>query len=118
MGALGPRRLPGLSELYFAGLGIALLSGREFTRADDENAPLVAIVNQTMASRYWRDQDPIDRRLQVKGRWLRVIGVAADSKYQNMRERPKPFFYVPLLQDFVRGPDLYIRSAQPLQSIS
>jgi predicted permease len=107
-----------VSPDYFATLGIPLLSGREFTRADDENAPLVAIVNQTMAARYWRDQDPIDRRLQVKGRWLRVIGVAADSKYESMRESPKPFFYVPLLQDFVRGPALYIRTAQPLQSIS
>jgi macrolide transport system ATP-binding/permease protein len=103
---------------YFATLGIPLLSGREFARADDENAPLVAIVNQTMAARYWRGQDPIDRRLQVKGHWVRVIGVAADSKYESMREIPKPFFYVPLVQDFVRGPALYIRSAQPLQSIS
>jgi predicted permease len=107
-----------VSPDYFATLGISLLSGREFTRADDENAPLVAIVNQTMAARYWRGQDPIDRRLQVKGRWVRVIGVAADSKYESMRESPKPFFFVPLLQDFVRGPSLYIRSAQPLQSIS
>jgi len=107
-----------VSADYFATLGIALLSGREFTRADDENAPLVAIVNQTMAARYWRDQNPIDRRIQVKGRSLRVVGVAADSKYESMRERPKPFFYVPLLQDFVRGPSFYIRTAQPLQSIS
>ncbi len=107
-----------VSPDYFATLGIRLLSGREFTRADNENAQLVAIVNQTMAARYWRGQDPIDRRLQVKGRWARVIGIAADSKYESMRESPKPFFYVPLLQDFVRGPDLYIRSSQPLQSIS
>ena len=107
-----------VSPDYFATLGIPLLSGREFTRADDENAQLVAIVNQTMAARYWRDQDPIDRRLQVKGRWVRVIGVAADTKYESMRESPKPFFYVPLLQDFVRGPDLYIRTTQPLRSIS
>ena len=107
-----------VSPDYFATLGVPLLSGREFTRADDENAALVVIVNQTMAARYWRDQDPIDRRLQVKGRWVRVVGVAADSKYESMRESPKPFFYVPLLQDFVRGPVLYIRSAQPLQSIS
>jgi predicted permease len=107
-----------VSPDYFATLGIPLLSGREFTRADDEKAQLVAIVNQTMAARYWRDQDPIDRRLQVKGRWVRVIGVAADTKYESMRESPKPFFYVPLLQDFVSGPDLYIRTAQPLRSIS
>ena len=93
-------------------------SGREFTRADDENAPPVAIVNQTMAARYWRGQDPIDRRFQVNGRWVRVVGVAADSKYESMRETAKPFFYVPLLQDFAVAPALNIRTTQPLQSIS
>ena len=49
---------------------------------------------------------------------MRVIGVAADSKYQSMRESPKPFFYVPLRQDFVRGPALNIRTTQPLQNIA
>jgi predicted permease len=103
---------------YFGTLGVPLLSGREFTRADDENAPLVAIINQTMKVRYWGDQDPIGRRLQVKDKWARVIGVAADSKYESMREDPKPFFYVPLLQDFVREPVLNIRTSEPLQNIS
>ena len=103
---------------YFATLGIPLASGREFTRTDDENAPLVAIVNRTMQSRYWGGQDPIGRRLQVKGKWAVVVGVAADSKYESMREDPKPFFYVPLLQDFVRGPRLNVRTTEPLQSIS
>ncbi|HEY3619015.1 MAG TPA: hypothetical protein VGK96_19560, partial [Candidatus Sulfotelmatobacter sp.] len=75
-----------------------MLIDRESTdailNADSKINGVVAIVNQTMAARYWRDQDPIDRRLQVKGRWVRVIGVAADSKYESMRESPKPFFYV------------------------
>lgn len=103
---------------YFATLGIPLISGREFTRADDENAPLVAVVNQTMTARYWRNQDPVGQRLQVNGRWARVVGVAANSKYESMREDPKPFFYVPLRQDFVRGPGLYIRTTQPLQAFA
>jgi predicted permease len=107
-----------VSPAYFATLGIPLISGREFTRADDENAPLVAVVNQTMTARYWRNQDPVGQRLQVNGRWVRVVGVAANSKYQSMREDPKPFFYVPLRQDFVRGPGLYIRTTQPLQAIA
>jgi predicted permease len=107
-----------VSPAYFATLGIPLVSGREFTRADDENAPLVAVVNQTMTARYWRNQDPVGQRLQVNGRWVRVVGVAANSKYESMREDPKPFFYVPLRQDFVRGPGLYIRTTQPLQVIA
>ena len=107
-----------VSPAYFATLGIPLVSGREFTRADDENAPLVAVVNQTMTARYWRNQDPVGQRLQVNGRWVRVVGVTANSKYESMREDPKPFFYVPLRQDFVRGPGLYIRTTQPLQVIA
>ena len=106
-----------VSPNYFATLGIPLLSGREFTRADDEKAPVVAIVNRTMMTRYWGGQDPIGRRVQVKGRWARVVGVAADSKYESMRETPRPFFYVPLRQDFVRGPALNIRTNQPLPSM-
>jgi len=103
---------------YFATLGIPLFSGREFARSDDENAPLIAIVNRTMVTRYWAGGDPVGRRLRVKGRWARVVGVVADSKYESMREDPKPFFYVPLLQDFVRGPRLNVRTTEPLESIS
>jgi macrolide transport system ATP-binding/permease protein len=95
---------------YFATMGIPLMSGREFTRADDENAALVAIVNETMVARYWRGKNPIGERVQVKNRWLQVIGVAKDSKYQSVRENPKPFFYVPLRQNFATGAGLYIRT--------
>jgi macrolide transport system ATP-binding/permease protein len=103
---------------YFATLGIPLFSGREFTRSDDETAPLIAIVNRTMVTRYWGGGDPVGRRLQVKGRWARVVGVVADSKYESMRETGKPFFYVPLRQVFAREPVLNIRATQPLPAIS
>ena len=99
---------------YFATMGIPLMSGREFTRADDEKAALVAVVNETMASRYWRGGNPIGERVQVKGRWMQVVGIAKDSKYESVRETPKPFFYVPLRQNFSRGVGLYIRT--PLSS--
>jgi macrolide transport system ATP-binding/permease protein len=95
---------------YFVTMGIPLVSGREFTRADDEKAALVAVVNETMAGRYWRGRDPIGERVQVKGRWMRVVGVAKDSKYQNVRETPKPFFYVPWRQNFTVGGGLYVRT--------
>jgi macrolide transport system ATP-binding/permease protein len=106
-----------VSPSYFATLGIALVSGREFTRADDENAPRVAIVNQTMVARYWHGQNPIDQRLQVKGNWVQVVGVVKDSKYYNIDETPRPFFYVPLRQYFDIEPSIHIRTTQPLQTI-
>jgi predicted permease len=95
---------------YFATMGIPLVSGREFTRADDEKAAVVAVVNETMAAHYWRGRNPIGERLQVKGRWMQVVGVAKDSKYESVRETPKPFFYVPLRQNFSRAAGLYIRT--------
>jgi predicted permease len=96
---------------YFTTMGIPLLSGREFARSDDEKAAFVVIVNETMAGRYWRGKNPIGERVQVKGRWMQVVGVAKDSKYQSVREAPTPFFYVPLRQNFSRGAGLYIRTA-------
>ncbi len=99
-----------VGEDYFVTMGIPLLSGREFTRADDEKGALVAVVNETMAKRYWSGKDPIGERVQVKGRWMRVVGVAKDSKYQSVRETPKPFFYVPWRQNATVGSGLYIRT--------
>jgi predicted permease len=95
---------------YLATMGIPLVSGREFTRADDESAALVSIVNETMAAQYWRGRNPIGERVQVKGRWIQIVGVAKDSKYQSVRESPKSFFYVPRRQNFSVGAGLYIRT--------
>ena len=106
-----------VSADYFTTMGIPLISGREFTRADDETAQRVAVVNQAMIARYWRGQNPIGQRLQVKGNWVQVVGVVKDSKYYSMDETPRPFFYVPLRQYFAIEPDIHIRTTQPLQSI-
>jgi len=95
---------------YFATLGIPLRSGREFTRADNETAPPVAVVNEAMVAQYWHGQDPVGRRLQVKGRWLRVAGVAKMSKYRNLLEASRPFFYVPVRQGALGG-SLIIRTS-------
>jgi predicted permease len=94
---------------YLATMGIPLISGREFTPADDETARPVAVVNETMARRFWRD-DPLGKRLQVKGRWLQVIGLAKNSKYSTLRETSKPFFYTPLRQGPPGGPNFQIRT--------
>jgi macrolide transport system ATP-binding/permease protein len=95
---------------YFATMGIPLVSGREFTRADDERGALVAIVNETMAAQYWRGRNPIGERVQVRDQWMQVVGVAKDSKYRGVRETAKPFFYVPRRQNFSVGAALFIRT--------
>jgi macrolide transport system ATP-binding/permease protein len=87
-----------VSPGYLTTLGIPLAGGREFTRADDETSLPVAMVNEAMAAQYWRGQDPIGRRLRVKGRWIQVVGIAKMSKYRNLLETPRPFFYLPMRQ--------------------
>jgi predicted permease len=95
---------------YFATVGIPLVSGHEFTNADNETAPLVAVVNETMAAQYWPGGDPLGKRLQVKDRWMQVVGVAKVSKYQTFLETPESFFYVPLKQNFSRLVSLNLRT--------
>ena len=70
----------------------------------------VAVVNETMAQRYWNGRSPLGERLQLKGRWLQVVGVVKDSKYSSVREQPTPFFFVPLRQNSLRGSVLNIRT--------
>ncbi|HTP69771.1 MAG TPA: ABC transporter permease [Dongiaceae bacterium] len=95
---------------YFTTLGIALISGREFLGTDNETSALVAIVNETMAKQFWSGKDPVGQRVQVRGRWMTVVGVARNAKYQSVRELPMPFFYVPRRQNFTIGAGLSIRT--------
>jgi putative ABC transport system permease protein len=101
-----------ISPGYFATMGIPLLSGREFTRADNEAAPLVAVVNQKMVTQYWRGTDPIGKGFQANGQLMRVIGVAKMAKYDTFSEPPKAFFYVPLRQNFSVRVNLSVRTSR------
>ena len=107
-----------LGDNYFVTMGIPLVAGREFTRADDEKAALVAVVNETMAQRYWQGRSPLGQRLQLKGRWMQVVGIARDSKYSSVREKPTPFFFAPLRQNSLRGSVLNIRTPLAPQTMA
>src|SRR5438552_12181361 len=107
-----------VGEDYFVTMGIPLVGGREFTRADDEKGALVAVVNETMAQRYWQGRDPLGQRLQLKGRWMQVVGIAKDSKYSSVREKPTPFFFVPVRQNSLRAAVLNIRTPLAPQTMA
>jgi macrolide transport system ATP-binding/permease protein len=101
-----------VSEDYLSTLGIPLVAGREFTRTDDENSPRVAIINETMAGKYWPGKDPIGQRLKVKDKWMQIVGVAKTVNYETKLEPPKSFFYVPVRQNFFVGNALLIRTRE------
>jgi predicted permease len=97
---------------FFATFGIPIVSGRDFTRTDDERADPVAIVDETMAAQFWRGAEPVGRLLRAGDRRLRVVGVSRNAKYRNLFETPRPFFYVPLRQHASPVFALHIRTAQ------
>src|SRR5437763_13626265 len=101
-----------VSEDYFSTLGIPLVAGREFTRNDDENSPRVAIINETMAAKYWPGKDPLGQRLKVKDNWMQIVGVAKNTNYETKIEAPRSFFYVPVRQNFFVGNALLIRTRE------
>lgn len=102
-----------VSPHYFEALGIRLLRGRDFNEHDGENSPRVAIINETMARRFWPNQDPIGKNFKLSGGNspnVEVIGVVQDGKYRSLQETPRSFMYLPLRQDHQSQMTLHVRS--------
>ncbi|HVO97765.1 MAG TPA: ABC transporter permease [Bryobacteraceae bacterium] len=88
---------------YFNLLGIRLLEGRDFTENDSAGAPMVIIVNQTFANRFFNGRNPIGRKVRCEGNQATVVGLVKDSKYHTPIEGSTPFFYIPFRQWFMPG---------------
>jgi predicted permease len=101
-----------VAEDYFKTLSIPIVAGREFQRTDDEKALPAAIINETMAAKYWAGKDPIGQRLKLKDRWLQIVGVAKSVNYENKQELPRSFFYVPVRQNFFVSNNLLLRTRE------
>jgi predicted permease len=105
---------------FFETLGIPLLKGRDFSERDGENAPQVVIVNETMARRFWPDQEAIGKRFKFFGEefYREVVGVARDARYNTLTEANAPFIYLPLLQNYADVGTLHVRTAGDPAKIS
>lgn len=93
-----------VSPEYFRVMGIPLLMGRVFSDKDINGQPKVAIINRTMARRYWGDDDPLGKRMgpasgSPKELWMSIIGVVGDVRESGLDSPPQPEFYVPYFQD-------------------
>jgi putative ABC transport system permease protein len=88
-----------VTERYFRAVGSHLLRGREFDERDNEGAPPVVIINQTMARRYWPNQDPIGARIDLgQGNKPEIVGVVNDVKSFGLEEETHPDIYRPYAQ--------------------
>jgi putative ABC transport system permease protein len=120
---------------YFRAMGIQLLQGRAFTERDTREAPRVTMINETMARRYWPNEDPVGKRVALVFESLRffpdrppevdislglreVVGVVADTKHARLEDAPVPEMFIPFSQRPVRDLALVLRaSADPTNLI-
>ena len=97
---------------YFAALGIALVRGRYFDRSDGERTPGVVIINNTMARRFWPNEDPIGKRMKAgfdNSQWCTIVGIVGDVKHTGLDAATNAEMYYhylqipPELMGFVEG---------------
>jgi putative ABC transport system permease protein len=79
---------------FFRTMGIPVLRGREFTEADRQDAPRVAVISQLMAQRYWPGEDPIGARFTPWPDTFTVVGVVGDVRHSSLRAEALPTFYL------------------------
>jgi macrolide transport system ATP-binding/permease protein len=106
---------------YFSTMGIPLVAGRVFAPDDGEGAAPVAIINDTMARRFWPNQDPLGKRLQLPDQkeFRQIVGIVKTADYQTLGEAPQSCVYVPLRQNYSESMVLYVRTEHdPTQLIT
>ena len=91
-----------VSPVYFSTMGIRLLAGRDFTLQDHAGAPRVAIVNESMARRFFAGGNALGRRISIgldrSRQNLEIVGIVADAAYQRLEETPRRIAYLPCAQ--------------------
>ncbi len=97
---------------YFRAIGTPLRLGRPFEPNDTDTAPLVAIVDETLAHRYWPDGNAVGNEVRLgDGPWRRIVGVAASVRYKDLSEDPHRFIYLPHAQAPAPEMDLVVRTS-------
>ncbi|HEY2713699.1 MAG TPA: ABC transporter permease [Chthoniobacterales bacterium] len=110
-----------VSPDYFQTLQIPLLRGRFFTAADKIGGPLVVIINQALAQRYWPTGDPIGKRIRVPFTgpgWSTIVGVVGDVHHRGLDQPVKPEFYLPVAQVPYSSMILAVRGLQDPLSLT
>ena len=106
-----------VSPDYVRTLGITLLRGRSFTGADNENAPLVGMINSKLAQQFFPDQDPIGKRFMWghpstdPAKWITIVGVVGDTKLYGLANPARLEVYTPARQYPANHMNLLVKSA-------
>jgi predicted permease len=96
---------------YFRALGIPLRSGRVFTSADRGGTPLVWVVNEAFARRYWPNENAVGKTIRLGNTPVQIIGVVGDTRQRSLTEPPEPMAHIHYLQNMRSGLSLVVRTA-------
>jgi hypothetical protein len=91
-------------------LGFPLVAGREFTVHDGPGAPLVSVINQALAERFWPGQSPLGKRISVQGDLVEVVGLLGATRYDGIKDDRRPLLVQPLAQNYRGGLTLIVRT--------
>ena len=91
----------GVGAEFFQTLGIAILQGRALNRHDTASSPKVAVVNRALAEKFFPNENPIGKTFEaeVVNGPIQIVGIAADTRYADLRNETPPTFYVPYVQE-------------------
>jgi predicted permease len=124
-----PQSINLISPQYFAALRIPLLQGRIWSDAENSKAAHVAVINRTLAQRFFPNGDAIGHLLKMPGiegnpatvlsppniaaSWLQILGIVGDARNDGLRSVPRPAVYVPYTFSMGEGTEILVRSQSP-----
>jgi putative ABC transport system permease protein len=125
-----PQPLPGQGNLcdiatvspdHFKTMGIRLVRGRVFSEADNESAQKVAIIDETLANKFWASSDPLGHQLQTEGNTnelFTIVGVVGHVKNYGVDAASREEIYLPVLQNPRGAMHLMIKTERPMPDLA
>jgi len=103
---------------YFATMEIPILRGRGFTKSDDSEAPLVLVINEAFAERFWPGKSAIGERVWAFGEVREVVGILGNHKHWTLGESFEPIFYMPIAQVYAGNIAIFVRAEETADTIA
>ena len=106
-----------ISPRYLNTMGIALLQGRLLSDRDVRDAPLVILIDETLAHQYWPNENPIGRRMRLWGEFREVVGIVGQVHHYGLEKQPEPTIYAPYEQMTDKAMALAVRTTMDTQAV-
>ena len=106
-----------VSPQYFDTMGIPLLRGRLLSDRDGPEAPLAILIDETLARRYWPNENPIGRRMRLWGKFREVVGIVGQVHHYGLEKEPEPTIYAPFEQMTDKAMALAVRTTMGTETV-